>query len=120
MFADLLYQNVRQPGAQSSQAPQLPYRADAGHRRAHGRTERLFTQGNIVQTENRSAHGSQGRGFFEILQPDGLIAYTRDGSFASTPTALWSRRMATAAAGHHHTRRHRNLTIGSDGTVSAS
>jgi flagellar basal-body rod protein FlgG len=81
VFADLLYQNVRQPGAQSSETSQLPSGLMLGTGVRTVATEKLFAQGNILQTENPLDLAIQGRGFFQILQPDGTIAYTRDGTF---------------------------------------
>lgn len=81
IFEDLLYQNVRQVGAQSSQDTQLPSGLMIGTGVRTVATEKLFTQGNLVQTENLLDMAIQGRGFFQILLPDGTQAYTRDGSF---------------------------------------
>jgi flagellar basal-body rod protein FlgG len=81
IFEDLLYQNVRQVGAQSSQDTQLPSGLMIGTGVRVVATEKLFTQGNLAQTENMLDMAIQGRGFFQILLPDGTQAYTRDGSF---------------------------------------
>jgi len=81
IFADLLYQNVRQVGAQSSQDTQLPSGLMMGSGVRTVATEKLFTQGNLAQTDNLLDMAIQGRGFFQILMPDGTQAYTRDGSF---------------------------------------
>ena len=81
IFEDLLYQNVRQVGAQSSQDTRLPSGLQIGTGVRTVATEKLFTQGNLVQTENLLDMAIQGRGFFQILLPDGTEAYTRDGSF---------------------------------------
>ncbi len=81
VFADLLYQNVRQPGAQSSQNTQLPSGLMLGTGVRSVATEKLFNQGNISQTENPMDLAINGRGFYQILLPDGSLAYTRDGSF---------------------------------------
>ncbi|MDX1735612.1 MAG: flagellar hook-basal body complex protein, partial [Halioglobus sp.] len=81
IFADLLYQNVRQVGAQSSQDTELPSGLMVGTGVRTVATERLFTQGNLQKTDNNFDMGIQGRGFFQILMPDGSQAYTRDGAF---------------------------------------
>ena len=81
IFEDLLYQNVRQVGAQSSQDTVLPSGLQVGTGTRVVATERLFTQGNLTKTDNALDIAIQGRGFFEILMPDGTQAYTRDGSF---------------------------------------
>ncbi|MFL9923729.1 flagellar basal-body rod protein FlgG [Herbaspirillum lusitanum] len=81
VFEDLLYQTVRQPGAQSSQQTQLPSGLQIGTGVRPVATERIFTQGNVNQTSNDKDLAIQGAGFFQILMPDGTTAYTRDGSF---------------------------------------
>jgi len=81
VFEDLLYQNVRQVGAQSSQDTQLPSGLSLGTGVRVVATEKLFTQGNLMQTDNPLDMAIQGRGFFQILRPDGTLGYTRDGSF---------------------------------------
>ena len=81
IFEDLLYQNVRQVGAQSSQTTLLPSGLQLGTGVRVVATEKLFPQGNLTRTENSLDVAVQGRGFFEILLPDGSQAFTRDGSF---------------------------------------
>jgi flagellar basal-body rod protein FlgG len=81
VFEDLLYQNIRQPGAQSSQQTQLPTGLQLGTGVRPVATERIFTQGNLQQTSNEKDVAIQGPGFFQVLLPDGATAYTRDGSF---------------------------------------
>ena len=81
IFADMLYQNVRQVGAQSSQDTLLPSGLMLGIGVRTVATEKLFTQGNLQQTDNQLDMAIQGRGFFEILLPDGSQAYSRDGTF---------------------------------------
>ena len=80
-FEDLFYQTVRQPGAQSSQDTILP----SGLMRGTGvrvvSTEKLHVQGSVSQTGNALDVAIEGRGFLQILRPDGSIGYTRDGSF---------------------------------------
>lgn len=83
VFEDLLYQTLRQPGAQSSQQTQLPSGLQIGTGARPVATERLFTQGNLQQTGNDHDVAIQGNGFFQVLLPDGTTAYTRDGSFQS-------------------------------------
>ena len=81
VFEDLLYQTLRQPGAQSSQQTQLPSGLQIGTGVRPVATERIFTQGNLQQTGNDKDVAIQGQGFFQVLLPDGTTAYTRDGSF---------------------------------------
>ena len=81
VFEDLLYQNLRQPGAQSSQQTQIPSGLQIGTGVRPVATERIHTQGNLQQTNNSLDVAIQGAGFFQVLMPDGTTAYTRDGSF---------------------------------------
>ncbi|MES2563837.1 MAG: flagellar basal-body rod protein FlgG [Pseudomonadota bacterium] len=81
VFEDLLYQTLRQPGAQSSQQTQLPSGLQIGTGVRPVATERIFTQGNLQQTSNPLDVAVQGNGFFQVQMPDGSSAYTRDGAF---------------------------------------
>lgn len=81
VFNDLLYQTVRQPGAQSSQNTEIPSGLMIGTGVRTMSTQRFYSQGNIIQTENPLDIGITGNGFFEILMPDGSTSYTRDGTF---------------------------------------
>src|SRR3569833_2628305 len=75
VFEDLLYQTIRQPGAQSSEQTQLPSGLQIGTGVKTVATERIFTQGNLQQTGNAKVVaiqfncGGQGRG------PGGAAAY---------------------------------------------
>jgi flagellar basal-body rod protein FlgG len=81
VFEDLLYQTLRQPGAQSSQQTQIPSGVQLGTGVRPVSTARIFTQGNIQKTDNSLDVAVQGNGFFQVLLPDGTTGYTRDGSF---------------------------------------
>lgn len=81
VFQDLLYQNLRQPGAQSSQQTQVPTGLQLGTGVRPVSTAHIFTQGNLQKTDNSLDIAVQGSGFFQVLLPDGTTAYTRDGSF---------------------------------------
>ncbi|MGG5217284.1 MULTISPECIES: flagellar basal-body rod protein FlgG [Rahnella] len=81
VFEDLLYQTVRQPGAQSSEQTNLPSGLQIGTGVRPVSTERLFSQGNLSQTSNSKDIAIKGEGFFQVQLPDGTTAYTRDGSF---------------------------------------
>jgi flagellar basal-body rod protein FlgG len=81
VFEDLLYQNIRQVGGQTSQDTQLPSGLSLGAGVRTVATQKMHTQGNLVNTENNLDVAIQGRGYFQILMPDGTTAYTRDGSF---------------------------------------
>ncbi|MEY2633368.1 MAG: hypothetical protein RIR00_2022 [Pseudomonadota bacterium] len=81
VFEDLLYQNLRQPGAQSSQQTQVSNGLQLGTGVRPVSTARIFTQGALQKTDNSLDIAIQGEGFFQILLPDGTTGYTRDGSF---------------------------------------
>jgi flagellar basal-body rod protein FlgG len=81
VFEDLLYQTLRQPGAQSSQQTQLPTGLQLGTGVRPVAVEKIHTQGSLQQTGNSLDVAINGKGFLQILMPDGTTAYTRDGSF---------------------------------------
>jgi flagellar basal-body rod protein FlgG len=80
-FQDLLYQNVLQPGASSSQQTVLPAGLQLGMGTHPSSNEIIFTQGNFSETDNPLDVVIQGNGFFQVMQPNGQMAYTRDGEF---------------------------------------
>jgi len=88
VFEDLLYQTMRQPGAQSSQQTQIPSGLQIGTGVRPIAVERIHTQGNLQQTNNNLDVAIQGAGFFQVLMPDGTTAYTRDGSFQKDSQGL--------------------------------
>ncbi len=119
VFEDLLYQTIRQPGAQSTQQTQLPSGLQLGTGVKTVATERLFTQGNLQQTGNALDVAIQGNGFFAVLLPDGTTAYTRDGAFQRdsqgqivTSSGYTVQPAITIPANAT------SVTIGKDGTVS--
>jgi flagellar basal-body rod protein FlgG len=81
VFEDLLYQTIRQPGAQSSEQTTLPSGLQVGTGVRPVTTTRIHTQGNLAQTNNSKDVAIKGQGFFQVVMPDGTQAYTRDGSF---------------------------------------
>ena len=81
VFEDLLYQNLRQVGAAGTQDTQLPSGLLLGTGTRVVATEKLHTQGNMQVTGNSLDLAIAGRGFFQVLLPDGTTGYTRDGSF---------------------------------------
>jgi flagellar basal-body rod protein FlgG len=81
IFEDLVYQNIRQVGAQTTQNTELPTGLQLGTGVRTVATEKLHSQGNMQQTDNSLDIAVSGRGYFQILMPNGDINYTRDGSF---------------------------------------
>ena len=80
-FEDLLYQIRRQPGGQSSQDSELPTGLQLGTGVRIAGTQKIFTAVSLQTTEQPLDMAVNGRGFFQILQPDGTVSYTRDGTF---------------------------------------
>jgi flagellar basal-body rod protein FlgG len=119
VFEDLLYQTLRQPGAQSSQQTQLPSGLQIGTGVRPVATEKIFAQGNLQQTGNPLDLAIQGNGFFQVLQPDGTTAYTRDGAFQVDNTGA-----LVTSSGYHVQpavtipANALSITVGQDGTVS--
>jgi flagellar basal-body rod protein FlgG len=86
-FQDLLYQTERRGGATSSDTGTIiPVGVQIGIGVKTAAVYRVTTQGNLTQTSNPLDIAIQGRGFFQILQPDGTTAYSRAGSFQLSPT----------------------------------
>ncbi|QKJ86761.1 Flagellar basal-body rod protein FlgG [Paramixta manurensis] len=81
VFEDLMYQTLRQPGAQSSEQTVLPSGLQIGTGVRPVATERLHSQGNLSKTDASKDVAINGQGFFQVQMPDGTSAYTRDGSF---------------------------------------
>lgn len=118
-FQDLLYQIKRQPGAQSTQDSELPSGLQLGTGVRIVGTQKNFTAGSLQTTNNPLDLAVNGRGFFQIRQPDGTVAYTRDGTlhldsngqivtangFALEPAIVVPQNAQT-------------FTVGQDGTVS--
>lgn len=120
VFEDLIYQTIRQPGAQATQDAQLPSGLQLGTGVRTVATEKLFSQGNVVQTQNALDVAIQGRGFFQILTPNGDLAYTRDGGFQvnADGQVVMSNGYALQP-GLTVPQGCQSLTIGTDGTVTA-
>jgi flagellar basal-body rod protein FlgG len=121
VFEDLLYQNQRQAGAQSTQEALFPTGLMIGTGVRTVATEKIFSQGGLTQTQNHLDIAIDGKGFLQVQMPDGTLSYTRDGElmidaqgqlvnasgFAIQP-AVTIPQDATS------------VTIGTDGTVSVT
>jgi flagellar basal-body rod protein FlgG len=83
VFEDLLYQNVRQAGGSTSQDTQAPTGLSLGTGVRVVATEKNYSQGNMQTTGNALDLAVNGRGFFQVLMPDGTFGYTRAGNFAT-------------------------------------
>ncbi|MBC7394780.1 flagellar basal-body rod protein FlgG [Variovorax sp. GrIS 2.14] len=121
VFEDLMYQNLRQVGANSTEQSQLPTGLQLGLGVRTVATSRSFTQGSMQQTNNQLDLAIKGNGFFQVTQPDGTMGYTRDGSFQVdaqgrlvTAAGLPVANGITVPAGAT------NVSIATDGAVSAT
>src|SRR6218665_2186196 len=81
MFEDLIYQNLRQVGANSTEQNQLPTGLQLGLGVRTVATSRCFVQGSLQESRNNLDVAINGNGFFQVTLPDGSLGYTRDGSF---------------------------------------
>lgn len=121
VFEDLLYQNLRQAGGQTSQDTELPTGLSLGTGVRTVATQKLHTQGNLIQTNNTFDSAIQGKGFFQILKPNGDIAYTRNGEFQINSTG-----QLVNASGYRVQpdiiipENSLSVTIGADGVVSVT
>ena len=120
VFNDLIYQNMRQVGAQSSETTELPSGLMVGTGVRVVATQKSHSQGNIIQTDNPLDVAIQGKGYLQILHPDGSIVYSRDGTFSLsadgvvvTPNGYELQPAITVPTDTT------SITIGSDGIVSA-
>jgi len=120
VFEDLLYQRLVQAGGQTSANTSAPTGMMLGTGTKVVATEKMHAQGNMVMTQNALDVAVSGDGFFQILQPDGTLAYTRDGSFKLSPTGqLITSNGALLQPTIQIPNTAQSITIGADGVVSA-
>jgi flagellar basal-body rod protein FlgG len=121
VFEDLLYQNIRQVGGQTSQDTRLPTGLMLGSGTRVVATEKIHTQGSIETTDNALDVAIDGKGFFPILMPDGTEAYSRDGSFKiSDEGQLVTASGYTLQPGINIPEDVQSITIGADGIVTVT
>jgi flagellar basal-body rod protein FlgG len=120
IFEDLLYQNQKQVGGATSQDTVSPTGLSIGTGVRVVATEKSHTQGNINTTGNSLDVAINGRGFFQVLMPDGSFAYSRDGSFKmSAEGELVTASGYRVQPGITIPSGAQSITIGRDGVVSA-
>jgi flagellar basal-body rod protein FlgG len=121
VFEDLMYQNLRQAGGQSSDQTRLPSGLQVGTGVRVVASERIHSQGNLTKTDNPKDVAINGAGFFQVLMPDGSTAYTRDGSFQADANG-----QLVTASGYPVQpaitlpQNTTGITVGRDGTVSVT
>ena len=120
-FSDLLYQSEVMPGAAATQQTTISSGLQVGLGTRPGNTEIIQTQGDLSSTGNPLDFAIQGTGFFQVLLPNNQIGYTRSGSFqpnaqGALVTANGDALQPSITIPANAT----NITVGSDGTVSAT
>lgn len=119
VFEDLVYQTLRQSGAQATQLNQIPSGLQIGTGARPVASVRIMTQGNLQQTSNPLDLAINGAGFFQVQLPDGTLGYTRNGPFqvnsqGQVVTANGDVLQPAITVPSNAV----SVTIGSDGTVS--
>jgi flagellar basal-body rod protein FlgG len=121
VFEDLMYQNLRQAGANSSEQTTLPTGLQVGLGTRAVATSRVFSQGNLSQTTNALDVAVLGNGFFSVQMPDGTTGYTRDGGFqVNAQGQLVTNNGYLVQPGITIPATAQSTTIGADGTVSVT
>lgn len=121
LFEDLIYQNLRQAGAQSSQNSQIPTGINMGTGVHLVATEKIFAQGGLQNTQNALDVAIEGQGFLTVLMPDGTQAYTRDGSLKTDNAGqIVNNNGYPIQPAMTIPAQTTGITIGTDGTVSAT
>lgn len=81
LFQDLLYQKIKAAGSAINQEVDTPVGIEVGHGVTNVSTRRIFTQGEILNTDQPLDLAIQGNGFFQVDLGGGELGYTRDGAF---------------------------------------
>jgi flagellar basal-body rod protein FlgG len=119
VFEDLMYQNLRQAGASTTEQTTLPTGLQVGLGTRAVATTRIFSQGNLLQSANPLDVAIRGSGFFEVQMPDGTTGYTRDGSFqVNAQGQLVTNNGYSVQPGVTIPGTAQSVTVGADGTVS--
>ena len=120
VFEDLMYQNLRQVGSNTSEQSTLPTGLQLGLGVRTVATSRTFSQGNLQQSSNNLDVAVQGNGFFQVTMPDGTTGYTRDGAFqVDNAGRLVTSNGLPILNGITVPANATSLTIGQDGAVTA-
>ncbi len=121
VFEDLMYQNLRQAGAPTSEETSMPTGLQVGLGTRAVATARSFSQGNLQQSSNPLDVAVLGQGFLQVQLPDGTTGYTRDGSLQVDPQGqLVTNSGFVVQPGIIIPADAQSVTIAQDGTVSAT
>jgi flagellar basal-body rod protein FlgG len=80
-FKDLMYETIKEPGAQLGASSQTPVGVQRGMGVKVGGAHKIFEQGPAKMTNNQLDLMIEGAGFFPVQMPNGEIGYTRTGAF---------------------------------------
>ncbi len=118
-FQELIYQDIVAPGTSSSEGAVIPSGIELGLGVTPVAVQKVFLQGDFVQTGNNLDMVIEGDGFFQITKPDGEVAYTRSGAFKMdsegrivTSDGYLLEPSVTIPSNT------KNITIGSDGKIT--
>lgn len=120
-FQDLMYQTVKQAGTTEGQGSTIPTGVQIGLGAKPGSTSKIFTPGEMLQTDDPLSMRIDGDGFFQVQLPNGGSAYTRDGSFKRDSTGVLVTSDGYALDPQIQIPQDAtDIAIGSDGTVSVT
>jgi len=121
VFEDLIYQNLRQAGAATSDQTQLPSGLQVGLGVRPVATARDFAQGSLQQSGNSLDLAVSGNGFLQVTMPDGTTGYTRDGSFKLDATGqIVTNNGYVVQPGITIPANAQSISVAADGTVSVT
>ena len=119
-FKDLLYTQMLEPGAEVASGIKNPVGLEIGSGVRVDSTPKIFTNGEMENTNNKMDVAIQGSGFFEVTMPNGDLRYTRDGSFMINANGLLVTSGGhTISPGITIPSDANSIEIGRDGTVTA-
>ena len=120
-FQDLMYQTKAVPGSPNGEGVQMPTGIQVGNGTTAIGTQKVFTSGELITSDNELDMAIEGKGFFQVLLPDGSLSYTKNGAFSKTSTGqvvtsdgYFLEPAITIPEGYSE------ISIGTDGTVSVT
>lgn len=120
VFEDLLYQIQRQPGGLANRDNELPSGLQLGAGVKVAGTNKQFTEGTLQVTEQALDLAIDGRGFLQVLLPNGDVAYTRNGQLQVNSDGDLVNASGLLLEPNINVPQGTNrITIGTDGIVSA-
>ena len=118
-FQDILYEVMRMAGATTTLGFEVPVELQIGYGAKAAASQRIFSQGTLIDTGNPLDIAIDGDGFFLVEMPDGTTGFTRDGSFKlSRDGDLVTSEGYLLTAGISIPAEAETISIGVDGTVS--